>query len=216
MMVTVGDRLARRSFIWVAAVGVASLSSIGAHAQTPEADVEDALGLVKDTTQRLLKAVNREEAIDAKRAFDLVAEYISPHVDLERSARWILGRHWREATEDQRRRFVAEFRTLLLRTYAIAVAENPQVSIEYLPVRRTKRPREAIVKTRIPQTSAPPIAVNYRLHDGKQGWKLFDVSIEGISLVKTYRSSFSQRVKKKGMDALIKDMAAKNLENAGA
>ncbi|NKC13150.1 MAG: hypothetical protein GKR94_13405 [Gammaproteobacteria bacterium] len=211
-------RLGRRMFLSRAtAVLLTSLIAVMAAAQEGEVDVEQAAGLIKETTARLLKAVGAQTGpVDVDRAFDLVAEYIEPHVDLERAARRILGKHWRKATADQRRRFVEQFRILLLRTYAVAIADNPSVDIEYLPARRTKRPGEAIVPTRIPQSSAPSLSINYRLHGGKLGWKLFDVSIEGVSLVRTYRSSFAQRVKKSGIDALIEDMAKTNRRKTGA
>ena len=121
--------------------------------------------------------------------------------------------YWRRATAVRKSRFIAEFRTLLLRTYAMAVAEAPRATIEYLAPRQTKRRNEAIVRTRVPQSGAPPVSVHYRLHNGAHGWKLFDVAIEGVSLASTYRSSFSRRVEVRGIDGLIDDMAAKNRKN---
>lgn len=210
-------RTDRRNFLKLSASGLLlATTGLPAGASGSEIDVDDALGLVKSTTAQLLGEVQAEKDVNAARAFDLVAKHIDPVVDLERSARWILGKHWRKATPDQRKRFVEEFRKMLIRTYAIAVAENPNVDIEYLPVKRTKRPHEAIVETRIPQPTSPPIAIDYRLHGDDKGWKLFDVTIEGVSLVRTYRSSFSPRVRKNGLDALIEDMAEKNRQHSGA
>lgn len=216
------DRRGRRTFIGLMGGGLAmlaaGLSAPGTAVAAPP-DLDGAMLLVRDTTERLLRAVaaDTELAQDPSRTMALVHEVVSPHVDLQRSAQWVLGRHWARASEAQRARFVEEFQHLLMRTYATAVAENPSVQVEYLPSRPTRRAGEAVVRTRIvPGGSAPPVAVHYRLHGDAQGWKVFDVSIEGISLVTTYRASFSQRVKLRGLDGLIEDMAAKNRENAGA
>jgi phospholipid transport system substrate-binding protein len=207
------QQVSRRAMLLRGAALAVFVSFSGMTAAGP-ADPAVAMGLVRTTTEALLNAVKAlppaVESSGKAGAFALVEKHISPHVDLERSSRWVLGKYWRKATPSQRTRFIAEFRILLLRTYALAVAENPNAEIEYLPVRKTRRENETIVRTRVPQRGAPPIKVHYRMHRGKDGWKLFDVSIEGVSLVSTYRTSFTQRVKSRGIDGLIEDMAAKN------
>lgn len=179
----------------------------------------DALGLVRTTTQLVMSEVKADEAAiqsDPVHAYRIVEKHVSPHVDLERSSRWVLGKHWRRASDAQKVRFIAEFRTLLLNTYATALAANPSVTIEFLPLKESRRKGVAIVRTRIPQQTGQPISVHYRMHSGKAGWKLFDVSIEGVSLVSTYRSSFSRMVKDRGLDGLIDDLATKNRARSDA
>ena len=177
-------------------------------------DLDAALGLVKDTTTSLLAAVQSDQdqiAKDPNHALKLVSLHVAPHIDMQRSAKRVLGRHWKKATEAQRMRFVDEFKLLLLRTYATAIADSPNVAIEYERVRE-RRKHEAEVRTRIPRETGDPIAVHYRLHNRSGDWKLYDVTIAGISLLATYRSSFGQMIKRDGIEKLLDAMAEKNRE----
>ena len=197
----------------------AGLLLLSSQAVGSEPNPDDALGLVRTTTQLVLSEVKADEAAiqsDPVHAYRIVEKHVSPHVDLERSSRWVLGKHWRRASDAQKLRFIAEFRMLLLNTYASALAANPSVTIEYLPLKESRRKGVAIVRTRIPQQTGRPISVHYRMYNGKTGWKLFDVSIEGVSMVSTYRSSFSQLVKDRGLDGLIDDLATKNRARSDA
>jgi phospholipid transport system substrate-binding protein len=175
-------------------------------------NLDGALGLVKTTTSNLLTAVSSDRQLikeNPNHALSLVDRHIAPHIDMLKSSRRVLGRNWKSATTAQRERFVAEFRVLLLRTYATAIADNPGVTIEYLPV-RVRRKNEAEVRTKVPRETGDDVAVHYRLFHRKGVWKLYDVTIAGISLLSTYKTSFRQLINRDGMDALIDAMAAKN------
>jgi phospholipid transport system substrate-binding protein len=179
----------------------------------PSANPDEARALVRDTTEEVLAAVeaNRESIeMDPRRARDIVEEHITPHVDLEAFSRLVLGKHWRKATPEQRQRFLAEFHTLILRTYATAVTHYNGAAIEYLPPRKESRDTLATVKTRFPQREGPGISVDYRLRCRKGEWKLFDVVIQGVSMVTTYRNTFAAEVKKSGVDGLIDILTEKN------
>jgi phospholipid transport system substrate-binding protein len=176
---------------------------------------EDALALVRETTDALFAAVDAYDGSlreDPAHARALVDEFITPHVDLKGFSKLVLGKHWRRATREQQKRFLAQFRTLVLRTYATAVTSYTGIRIEYMPMREESRENFATVRTLIPRPAGEGVKVNYRLHCRKNIWKLFDVSIAGVSMVTTYRSAFSAEVKRSGVEGLIKALEQKNGE----
>jgi len=176
---------------------------------------DDALALVRDTTSRLFAAVEAEGSVlseDPARARQLVDEFITPHVDITGFSKLVLGKYWRRATAEQQQRFLTQFRTLILRTYATALTSYTGIEVEYLPMREESRENFATVRTIIPRTGGDGVKVNYRLHCRNNVWKLFDVSIAGISMVTTYRTAFSAEVKKSGIDGLIEILERKNGE----
>ena len=196
------------ALVWVCTVASAPAADT--------ANLDGALGLVKSATKNLLSAVSTDrEQIkeDPNHALALVDQHVAPHIDMLKSSRRVLGRNWKKASKEQRKRFVAQFRKLLLRTYATAIADNPDVHIEYLPVKE-RRKNEAEVPTKIPRETGDAIAVHYRLHHRKGEWKLYDVTIAGISLLSTYKTSFRQLIKRDGMDKLLDAMEEKNRANA--
>lgn len=176
---------------------------------------EDALELVRGTTDALFAAVDADAGPlreDPAKARALVDEYITPHVDLKGFSKLVLGKHWRRASAAQQEQFLAQFHTLVLRTYATAVTTYTGIRVEYLPMRDETRKNFATVRTLIPRTDGDAVKVNYRLHCRNDVWKLFDVSIAGVSMVTTYRSAFSAEVKRSGLDGLIEILEKKNKE----
>jgi phospholipid transport system substrate-binding protein len=121
-----------------------------------------------------------------------------------------VGRAWRQATEEQRRRLAHEFRTLLVRTYSGALAGYRDQHIEFMPLRARADEDDVTVRSRIRQAGAEPVAVEYDLARSANGWKVYDVRIAGISLVATYRSAFAEEVRNHGIEGLIATLAAKN------
>jgi phospholipid transport system substrate-binding protein len=176
---------------------------------------DDALALVRDTTNALFDEVAKHDgplSEDPERARELVERYITPHVDLKGFSKLVLGKYWRRATQEQREKFLTQFHSLVLRTYATAVTSYTGIQINYLPMREESRENFATVRTVIPRTDGDGVKVNYRLHCRRNVWKLFDVNIAGVSMVTTYRSAFSAEVKKSGLDGLIKVLEEKNKE----
>ena len=176
---------------------------------------EAALELVRDTTNDLFAAVEANNSVlaeDPALARALVEEYITPHVDLQGFSKLVLGKNWRKATAEQRQRFLTQFHALILRTYATAVTSYTGIQLEYLPMREESRDNFATVRTIIPRSGGEGAKVNFRLHCRNNVWKLFDVSIAGVSMVTTYRSAFSAEVRKSGLDGLIKVLEQKNKE----
>jgi phospholipid transport system substrate-binding protein len=198
---------------WLLAALVCLVPALQAGADT---DADAAQRVVQEATQRFFEALEREgeRARDPQRAYDLVEEFISPHVDTELAARLILGRHWRTATEEQRERFVDGFKWMLLRTYSTAVDDFKGVEIRYLPPRGDIREGEAEVRTRISHRGGSPVGVNYRMRQRDGEWLVVDLSIEGVSLVATYRGAFATEISRHGLDGLIERMGERRVDPA--
>ncbi len=176
---------------------------------------EAALELVRDTTNNLFTAMEARQGVlseDPALARQLVEEFITPHVDLQGFSKLVLGKNWRKATAEQRQRFLTQFHALILRTYATAVTTYTGIQVQYLPMRGESRKNFATVRSIIPRPGGEGAKVNYRLHCRNNVWKLFDVSIAGVSMVTTYRSAFSAEVRRSGLDGLIEVLEQKNRE----
>lgn len=164
-----------------------------------------------DKIVALLKANKAEYNRDHKKLYAMVDEQVLTHFDFRAMSRSVLGRHWREASEDQRARFVAEFRDLLVRTYATALLKYNDEEIVYLPFRSNPDDRTATVKSEVRRKGgAPPVAIQYGFYRTDNVWKVYDVTIEGASLVSTYQTTYAARVQKEGLDALIASLAQDN------
>ena len=180
--------------------------------------IESPDALVKRTAEDVLVIVKTDQAIqagDQEKLFALAEEKILPNFSFDKVSRMVLGKNWTKATPDQKVAFQKEFRTLLLRTYATALSKYKNQTIEYAPLRMAEGSSTASVKTSILQQGGQPIAVNYTLEKQADAWKVYDIVIEGVSLVTNYRGQFSQEVRQNGMDSLIKKLADKN-KAAGA
>lgn len=169
--------------------------------------------LVKRTAEDVLAIVQSDSDIqagDQAKIFALAEEKILPNFNFERVSRLVLGKNWTRATDDQKVAFQSEFRTLLLRTYATALSKYKNQKIEYLPLRMGDGDKTVSVKTKIIQSGAQPISVDYALARENDTWKVYDIVIEAVSLVTNYRGQFSQEVRQNGLDSLIKKLAEKN------
>jgi phospholipid transport system substrate-binding protein len=173
--------------------------------------------LVKRTAEDVLEIVKSDADIQAgnqAKIFALAEEKILPNFNFERVSRLVLGKNWTRATAEQKATFQKEFRTLLLRTYATALSKYQDQKIEFLPLRMTAEAKTASVKTKIIQSGGQPIQVDYALAQEDNAWKVYDIVIEGVSLVTNYRGQFSQEVRQNGLDSLIEKLANKNANAA--
>lgn len=182
--------------------GGAPLAAVQETAQAPAEPQQ----LVIDTTERMLAALEAhgpQLEQQPELIYELVGEIVLPHFDFVRMSAWVLGKYWPRASLEQKRRFVPAFRQLLVRSYATALLEYQGQTIEYLPLRDDPASGEVTVRSRIVQPGKPPIGLYYYLwqHDGR--WQVYDISIDGISLVANYRTSFASEIKTKGLEALI-------------
>ena len=173
--------------------------------------------IVRATTDSVLERVKTDkEALraDPGKMYDLVSELIFPHFDFNIMSQWVLGDSWAGADADTRAAFVEQFRKLLVRTYATALLEFSDQTIAYPEVEAATQPHTATVKQEINQPGSDTLPVVYRLHDKTGDWKVFDVAVDGVSLIKTYRASFAAAIKNDGLPALIKNLEAKNQQFA--
>ena len=168
--------------------------------------------LVHKTTDDVLLVLknNQEIHTDKQKIYQLAEEKILPNFDLERISALVLGKTWRSIDETQKQKFQAEFKTMLLRTYAVALGKYKDQEIEFKPLRMEPGDKQATVKTQIIQNGAQPISVDYVLAKTENSWKVFDIAIEGVSLVTNYRSQFAGEIKNNGIDSLISKLSEKN------
>lgn len=150
---------------------------------------------------------------DFKQFTQFVDEVIYPHVDFNRISALVLGKHWKEANRDQQERFKKEFKTLLVRTYSRAFIEFKEWTVRFLPLHMTEGDKKLIVKTEVLQPGQQPIGVDYRMALTNDGWKAYDITIEGVSLVTNYRNSFKTEIERSGsLDGVIETLATRNAE----
>ncbi len=176
---------------------------------------EDPQAMIKTTADKVLSEVTAhkdELERDTSGLYALVQQYIVPHADFYRMAQIAMGRYWRKADEAQRQRIADEFRKMLVRTYASSLLNYSGQQIEYLPLRMQPGDADVVVATRINQVNGgPPVPINYRAYRTSEGaWKIYDVIIDGVSLVANYRSSFASTIRRNGVDGLIQQLAENN------
>ena len=169
----------------------------------------DPVDLIRTTTERVLAELEKAPDIksDPNKLQNLVEVNVSPSIDFTRLSSLILGKHWRTASRQQRQRFTAGFRKLLVKTYSTSLAEYSGQTIEYRLLNTAAEGRRATVRTLLKRVSDPPVVVDYRLYQTADRWKIYDVSIEGISLAVNYRSSFNEAINSHGLDQLIRQIS---------
>ena len=177
-------------------------------AQTTAPDV-----LAKTVTDEVLVILRADKDIQAgnrKKVYDLIDTRIAPHFNFTTMIRLAMGKNWNQANPDQRKALTSEFRALLVRTYTTAFMQYSNQMIEYRPIKLAPNDNDVVVKSLIKQPSGQPVAVDYSMEKTDQGWKVYNVKIEGISLVENYRNTFNTEVQKSGIDGLIRTLAEKN------
>jgi phospholipid transport system substrate-binding protein len=187
-------------------VAVASGASVALAQQDPNKFIESLSEKVIDQ----LKSDKDIQAGDLKRVSELVDTTLMPHVNFERMTALSVGRTWRQATPEQRKQLMTEFRVLLLRTYANAFTAVRDQRIQMKPFRGEPGSEDVIVRSEIIQPRGEPIQLDYRLEKAGDAWKIYDVNVLGVWLVQTYRNQFAQEISAGGIDGLIKSLAEKN------
>jgi len=170
--------------------------------------------LVKKASDDMLKALKDHEAeleANPDKIYSLVEDILMPHFDFEKMSKLALGKNWRQADAEQRVRFTEEFRLLLIRTYSTAMLEYADEEIRMMPFRDDLSRKRVSVPMEVVQPAGPTIPMALSLYQNKQDeWKVYDVKIDGISLVTNYRSSFANDIRQGGMEKLIEDLAKRN------
>ena len=169
--------------------------------------------LAKNVTEEVLAIIRADKDIQAgnqKKVLDLVETKIVPHFNFAGMTRIALGKNWSQASAEQRKALTNEFRALLIRTYTTAFTQYKNQTVEYRPLRLAPSDNDVVVKSFIKQPSGQPIAVDYNMEKTDAGWKVYNLKIEGISLVENYRNTFNTEIQKSGIDGLIKTLADRN------
>jgi phospholipid transport system substrate-binding protein len=178
------------------------------------ADVPDPDVLIKDTVREVLEIVRADKELrsgNQKKLLELVDAKVLPHFNFERMTRLAVGKAWRTATPEQKQALVTEFRTLLVRTYTKAFTSYRDQTVEVKPVKLAGDATEVTIKTAIIKPGAQqPILVDYDMEKKPDGWKVYDLTVEGVSLVTSYRGTFADQVQQTGIDGLIKTLVEKN------
>ena len=155
-------------------------------------------------TDKDLKAGNKEKA------YKITEEKILPYFDFDRIAKLVLGKAWPAATKDEQEAFKKEFRTMRVKTYGSALLKFKDQKLSYKPTRYEPSDEEVLVKTEILQPGVPPLPIDYMLEKDGNSWKVFDITIEGVSLVTNYRGQFGNEIRQNGMASLITKLSEKN------
>ena len=169
--------------------------------------------LARNVTDEVLAIVRSDKDLQAgnpQKIAQLVEAKVFPHFNFTRMTQLAAGRNWRQATSDQQKALTDEFRTLLVRTYTAAFTQYKDQSIDFKPLRMIPTDTDVTVKSLIKQPTGQPVAIDYSMEKTGDSWKVYDVKIEGISLVENYRSTFNSEVQRTGVDGLIKALSDKN------
>jgi len=180
------------------------------------ATVVDPLDVVRPTADEVLAEVKerKQELTESPgRIYGLVEDVVLPRFDFERMSMLVLGKHWRTASEQQRAEVVVQFRELLVRTYASALLNYSDQEIRYLPARQVEGAQEVTIATEVSSEGAPKIPISYALYADGETWKVFDVTIDGVSLVSNYRTTFASQIRRYQLDGLIAKLAERNSQD---
>jgi phospholipid transport system substrate-binding protein len=169
--------------------------------------------LVKQVTADVLETVKSDKQLqagDRKKALAMAEQKIVPHLDFREAAQLAMGKSWHTATPAQQTQIVTEFRSMLVRIYSNAIQVYRGQTMRVLPVRLAPGATEATVRNQYLSQGRPPVPVEYAMKKTPEGWKIYDISVEGVSLVLTYRAEFESITRVSGIDGLLKRLAEKN------
>jgi phospholipid transport system substrate-binding protein len=195
------------------------LSLLGVLAATAALAQEAPDALVKRTADEILAIVRQDKDLQAgnqQKVVALAEQKVLPYFDFERMTRLAVGRGWRQASPEQRQALTSAFRTMLVRTYSTSLSQYRNQTIEVKPLKMAPADTDVTVRTQVIQQGGPPIPIDYAMEKTDNQWKVYDVIVDGASLVTTYRGSFNDQVQKNGIDGLIKTLQERNQSGGGA
>jgi len=198
---------------WMPLVASLAFVAPALHAQTQPADE-----FVKEISTDVIEAVKADKAIqagDIGRINALVDSKVMPHVDFARMTSTAVGRPWRTATPEQKKRLEAEFKTLIIRTYAGAMSQVKDQTVQMKPFRASPSDSEVVVRSEV-KGRGEPIQLDYRVEKLDNAWKVYDVNVMGVWMVDQYKNMFAQEIQSGGLDSLIAKLAEKNKQPAPA
>ena len=187
------------------------MAASGVHAADGAPDA-----LVKTNVEEVLSVIKQNK--DKRTLQELAERKVLPHFDFGTMTQLAVGKAWREASQDQQKRLENAFRGLLVNTYTAALNHSAaaNATVEVKPAQVNPEQDDVTVKTMAKQSGKQPVAIDYRMKRSASGWKVYDVVVENLSLVTTYRDSFSAEIGRSGVDGLIKTIEAKNQKLAAA
>jgi phospholipid transport system substrate-binding protein len=182
----------------------------GSPALAQEAGPEQLVQKVTEEVLATIKSDKQLQAGDKQKALKLAEEKVLPHIDFEEATRLAVGRAWSQATPEQKKKLVDEFRRMLVRTYSNAIEGYQGQTMKVLPSRGKPSGDDATVRAQFIRAGGQPLPIEFQTRKTEKGWKIYDIAVEGVSLVLTYRSEFDTVVKQGGIDSLIKRLGEKN------
>lgn len=203
------NRLARG--LWVLFPGLLLVISLQVYADS------GASAMVKRTSERMLSALEAQRAAidrDPRKIYGLVNQILVPNFDFEKITKAAMGKHWNKATVAQKRSLTEGFQQVLIRTYAKALLSYSGQEILFLPEKPGPR-STVVVPTQVREPGAAPVPIEYKLYKKSGRWKVYDVSIDNVSLVSNYRSSFNSQIRREGIDGLISRLDEMNAKGKG-
>ena len=176
--------------------------------------------LVKTVTLEVVDLIAKDKEIrsgNRAKLVQLIDAKVLPHFNFHAMTALALGQSWNKANPEQKKRLTEEFRTLLVRTYASALAAFSEQKFDFRPLRAKPSDTDVTVQVRVLQPGAQPVPIDYSMEKTAAGWKVYDVMVGGVSLVANYRTEFNNVVRESGIDGLVKNLSTKNgaLEGAG-
>jgi len=169
--------------------------------------------LVKTVTLDVVDLIAKDKEIRAgnrAKLVELIDAKVLPHFNFNAMTALALGQSWNKATPEQKKRLTEEFRTLLVRTYASALAAYSEQKFDFRPLRAKPTDTDVTVQVRVLQPGTQPVPIDYSMEKTASGWKVYDVMVGGVSLVANYRTEFNNVVRESGIDGLVKNLNAKN------
>ena len=192
---------------WLMTLAAFAVIGSGAVRAADTVDTNDPAKMIETTAQAMLDDISQHRAeykADPSKVQALVDRLLLPHFDTAYAAQLVLGPHWRTATPDQRKRFIDAFYKSLLKNYGASIASFSGDRLKVLPSRTEPNAERATVRTQVKKDDGTYVPVNYSLHKTPEGWKAWDVNVEGISYVKSFRDDFGAQIDQQGLDAVIK------------
>jgi phospholipid transport system substrate-binding protein len=188
-------------------------SAIGSQSVAASQEIEPPVALLERTSMQVIDILRKDHDLLVKepaRVYKLIDEYILPHLDDVTMAKLALGKNWRKASKKQKLAFIEEFRNLLVRTYSKSLLEFSDQTIKFFPLKLAADVRKTSVKAEVIQPGGPSIPLAYRMRLKNNAWKVYDIKVDGISLVTSYRGTFTQEIRKSGIDGLLTYLRDKN------
>jgi phospholipid transport system substrate-binding protein len=202
---------------WLFGTGIMLLIAGSAAATpVPGSPVQGPVEVLQSMTDTLVEIARQDPEVvhDIPRLREIADDVVLTRVDFEGLSRWVLGKYWRTATPQQRAAFITEFREMLLGTYLRSVSTYEDNAVRFMPLRNSGHEDRVIVNAEVDQTDGPTVNVSFRMRRVGDQWLIYDVAVEGISLVATHRTSFSREIRSSGMDSLIARLRVQNIRNS--